>query len=195
MPYTTLQQQQAKVNTWCDTSLRGISQPPSGKMIILLPPCWRENFIFIEMVALQITPRFYQLPSPRISHNQGIPHTNASEQDIHFTEKKVNRSSKDNGIHCPASTPLPRTCWASRMFNGLLKTQGWCHLKVSWEAVLQDPSALKGKPIQGAVSPTARRKLRFGNYGMKVKTNVSHLYPITQWLIFLHLWRWLRGNT
>lgn len=49
---------------------------------------WNSTVDFVMLLLLPSPPWFYQLPNPYISHNHGILHTSAFDQDMQFTEKK-----------------------------------------------------------------------------------------------------------
>lgn len=79
-------------------------------------------------------PKSPQLPSPYIVTIM-VFHTPALLSRMFTSQRKNQQIFKDNGISLPCCTPLSRTCGASRMFNGLLKTQWWCRLGENiWES-------------------------------------------------------------
>lgn len=154
---------------------------------------WNRNTVDFIMLPVLPSPQDSSRFLMHVLDNHSSAHTSASEQDIHFRErKKSNSSSKNNGIHCSARAPLSRTCWTSGTFNGLLKTQRWRHLGdntlESWSAVLWDLYDLKEQPSQGAVSthsPKAHLDLRTKWWKWIV---ISHLQLITHLPIFFHPW-------
>lgn len=160
----------SKVNKWCGAIYGAMSQSPSGKMMTLLPSWWRRNFILTETAVLWILLCFFYCPPPHDSTSFLI-HILVTItvfytlvlliKIFNLQRKKINRTSKDNGIPWSPSTPLSGSCWTSRIFNGLLKTQLRCHLRDSvlgrWTATPWDLYALKEPPLPGAASPTARK--------------------------------------
>ena len=127
----------------------GVMSPsPSGKTIRALPSWWRWNFILTERAALWILYCFFYCPPPMIPPASESMYQSQSfyppvllMKILNLTEggkekkKKIyiyiKHSFQRPRIPWSASTPLSGSCWISRMSNGLLKTQLWCHLRDS----------------------------------------------------------------